>query len=94
MVHVMMPCYFVQSLNSLFANATRGFGKSRAVMVLSIFGMVVCRQIFLAVTMSIRYDVRNVYFGYPFGWFCAALGVMVYFYFAIFRRLRREQRLK
>lgn len=94
MVHVMMPCYFIQSLNALFANATRGFGKSRVVMILSIFGMVVCRQIFLAVTMSIHYDVRNVYFGYPFGWFCAALGVMVYFYFAIFRRLRREQSLK
>ncbi len=86
MIQVMMPCYFIQSLNALFANATRGFGKSRVVMCCSVFGMVVCRQIFLAVTMHFNYDVTNVYRGYPFGWACAAFSVMTYFYFAIWRK--------
>lgn len=90
MVHVMMPCYFIQSLNALFANATRGFGKSKVVMCCSVFGMVVCRQIFLAVTMHMNYDVVNVYRGYPFGWACAACSVMTYFYFAIWRKHRHE----
>ncbi|MBR5283938.1 MAG: MATE family efflux transporter [Clostridia bacterium] len=90
MIHTMMPFYFIQSLNALFANATRGFGKSKIVMFCSVFGMVVCRQIFLAITMHLNYDVVNVYRGYPFGWACAAFSVMTYFYFAIWRKHRHE----
>ena len=81
-----MPFFFVQSLNQVFANATRGFGKSRMVMICSLAGMVGMRQLFLAIVMSIRNDVRFVYLGYPLGWAFAALFVMVYFFFAIYRK--------
>lgn len=86
MVHCIMPFFFVQSLNQVFANATRGFGKSRMVMICSLAGMVGMRQLFLAIVMSIRNDVRFVYLGYPLGWAFAALFVMVYFFFAIYRK--------
>ena len=43
----------------------------------------------LVMALSYRRRIHDV-----LRWFCAALGVMVYFYFAIFRRLRREQSLK
>ena len=85
MISVMIPMYFLQSLNVLFSGATRGFGKARNVMLLSLSGMVVARQIFLAVSMSINYDVTNVYVGYPVGWGCSALAVFTYFYFKIYR---------
>ena len=88
MVHTMMPFFFIQSINQVFANATRGFGKSRVVMVCSLAGMVGMRQLFLAIVTSIRNDVRFVYLGYPLGWFFAALFVTTYFYFAIYRKRR------
>ncbi|MBQ6680517.1 MAG: MATE family efflux transporter [Lachnospiraceae bacterium] len=92
MIHIMMPFYFMQSLNQIFANAVRGFGKSRVVMLCSIFGMIGCRQIFLAITMSIKRSVTFVYLGFPFGWMMAALLVMIYFYFAIYRKYHAEAR--
>ncbi len=79
MVHCMMPLYYFQTLNQVFAGSVRGFGRSRAVMVLSLIGMVVMRQIFLAVSMSINHTVTNVYYGYPLGWAFSAIFVMIYY---------------
>ena len=84
MVHVMIPLYYFQSLNSIFANAVRGFGKSFVVMLCSILGMIGCRQLFLFISMRINYSVENVYYGYPVGWGCAAISVMIY-YFTVIR---------
>ncbi|MBR4889569.1 MAG: MATE family efflux transporter, partial [Clostridia bacterium] len=47
MITTMIPLYFCQAFNQIIANAVRGFGKSRVVMVCSLSGMIVCRQIFL-----------------------------------------------
>ena len=87
MIRTMMPFYFFQALNQIFANATRGFGKSRVVMICSVSGMIVCRQIFLAITMSLDHNVKYVYYGYPVGWACAAIAVMVYYWLAIRRKM-------
>ncbi len=85
MVHVMMPFYYFQSANQIFSNAVRGYGKSIVVMICSIVGMIVCRQIFLAVALGIVHDVRLVYVGFPVGWLFAALFVFIY-YMAVIRR--------
>ena len=90
MIKVMMPLYIFQALNALFSGATRGFGKSRNVMILSIFGMIVCRQIFLMITMSIEHVVTNVYYGYPVGWGFSALFVYLYYYFEIKKKYRYQ----
>ena len=94
MIHVMMPFYFCQALNQVFANAVRGFGKSFVVMICSISGMIVCRQIFLAIMMSLWHDIRILYFSFPFGWICASGAVMVYYLFAIRRKYPEEARLR
>jgi putative MATE family efflux protein len=83
MVHVMIPFYYCQSLNNVFANAVRGFGKSFVVMLCSILGMIGCRQLFLFFAMRQNYVVQNVYFAYPFGWACAAVSVMIYYFVKI-----------
>jgi Na+-driven multidrug efflux pump len=92
MIHTMMPLYVMQCLNQTFANVVRGFGKSRVVMLCSLSGMIVCRQIFLAISMHIDWNVRNIYYGYPVGWTCAALFVFVYYYFTIHRKYWGERK--
>ena len=83
MVRVMAPFYSVHLINNVLSGATRGFGRSRAVMFFSIAGMVVMRQIFLAITMSIDHNVQFVYYGYPFGWTCSAILVIIYYFIVI-----------
>ena len=79
MVRVMMPLFYLQSLSQVFTNAVRGFGKARAVMVLSLLGMVGCRQLFLNISMRINFTVTNVFYAYPVGWGCGSLFIIIYF---------------
>lgn len=88
MIHTMMPLYYCQALNQVFSNAVRGFGKSRAVMFLSLLGMVGCRQLWLAVSMGINGSVTNIFIGYPLGWFFSALFVFLYYWFSIRRNYK------
>ncbi|MCL1805254.1 MAG: MATE family efflux transporter [Clostridiales bacterium] len=79
MVRVMMPLFYLQSLSQVFTNAVRGFGKARAVMVLSLLGMVGCRQLFLNISMRLNFTVYNVFYAYPIGWGCGSLFIILYF---------------
>jgi len=88
MVRVMSPFYIVNMLNTVFAGAIRGYGKSQAVMISSIMGMVVMRQIFLAISMSINHSVVNVYYGFPLGWACSMV-LTVGYYFLMLKKERR-----
>ncbi len=83
MVHVMMPCYFVQSVNQVMSNAVRGFGKSRMVMLCSLTGMIGIRQLYLAISTHFSNDIRFIYAGYPIGWFFSALFVTIYYFVVI-----------
>jgi len=86
MMHCMLPLYYFQTLNQMFSNASRGFGKSRAVMCLSLIGMIGMRQLFLAITMNLYHDVKFVCYGFPLGWAFSAMFVMIYFYFMIWKK--------
>lgn len=94
MLHIMMPLYVFQVLNAMFGHSVRGFGKSRAVMVLSLLGMVGMRQLYLAIASSLSSDPRLIFYCYPVGWFFASLFVMLYFYIKIripyLKRVKRE----
>lgn len=83
MVQVMMPCYFVQSVNQVMSNAVRGFGKSRMVMLCSLSGMIGVRQLYLAISTHFSNDIRFIYAGYPVGWFFSALFVCIYYFIVI-----------
>ncbi|MDR0468349.1 MAG: MATE family efflux transporter [Peptococcaceae bacterium] len=91
MVHVMMPLFYLQALSQVFTNAVRGFGKARAVMVLSLLGMVGVRQLFLHISMQINYSVVNVFYAYPVGWGCGALFIILYFLFSVRPNYRKWQ---
>lgn len=94
MITTMMPFYYAQSLNQIFSNAVRGFGKSRVVMMLSLIGMIGCRQLYLAISMSISHSVINIYIGYPLGWFISAVAVMLYFFLVIRKKFKPEMSIK
>ncbi len=94
MIHTMIPFYFCQAFNQIIANAVRGFGKSRVVMLCSLLGMIGCRQLFLAITMNINWSVYNIYYGYPVGWGCAALFVFIYYLVVIRRKYKEEARIR
>lgn len=92
MIMTIIPLYCFQSLNQIFSNAVRGFGKSFVVMLCSIFGMIGCRQIFLFISMQVNYNVKNIYLGFPVGWGCAALFVLVYYFVVIKRKYKNISR--
>ncbi len=94
MLETMTPFFYCQALNQTFSNAVRGFGKSTAVMILSIIGMVGCRQLFLAVAMHIQKNIIFVYIGFPLGWFCGALFVMIYYFVKIRGRIEIKSELR
>ena len=64
MLRVVVQFYFFYTVYHLYSNVVRGFGKSRATMVLSLLGMVVCRQLFLQISMAVNFTVRNIYYAY------------------------------
>ncbi len=73
MTRIMIPLYFVNSIRQIMVGVLRAFKKSRLATAATIGGMVVMRQIYLAISMSIVSDVRLVYWGYPIGWIFSLL---------------------
>ena len=73
MTRIMIPLYFVNSIRQIMVGVLRAFKKSQLATAATIGGMVVMRQIYLAISMSIVSDVRLVYWGYPIGWIFSLL---------------------
>lgn len=90
MIRVMMPFYYFLALQNIFTNAIRGFGHSIASMVLTTCGLIVCRQIYLAIAMSINYSIIHVYTSFPVGWGSAALLGILYYVIVIRRKLSHK----
>lgn len=93
MMKVMLPFYSLQCLHQVFSNGVRGFGKSMVAMVTSVCGLIVCRQIFLVITMGMNPVIENVFWGYPVGWGCSAIMGFAYFVFAIWMPYQKTGRL-
>ena len=92
MIHIMMPFYYVQSLHQIFGNAVRGFGKSIVTMCTTVCGLIVCRQIFLGITMAADYRIEYVFLGYPVGWFFSASFAMMYYWFTVRRPYNKKKK--
>ncbi len=90
MMRAILPLYFLLGLNSVYTGVVRGYGYSRAVMIISLFAMVGLRQLYLAIAMKIFNSIYVVYYGYPFAWAITALLVYVYYIFVV----KKESRLQ
>lgn len=94
MVRVMMPMFYSQSLHQIFSNTVRGFGRSTQVMITTVLGLIIIRQLFLAVTMSLNPVVENVFWAYPVGWCASAFLSIGYFLLAVYRPIRNNGLLR
>ena len=83
MMHIILPLYFTLGINSVYCGVVRGYGHSRAVMLISLFSMVFLRQIYLHVAMNIFHSINVVNYGYPFAWAICALLIYTYYLIAI-----------
>lgn len=79
MVRALLPLYFILGLNSVYSGVVRGYGHSRAVMILSLIAMVVLRQIYLAIGMQLVHSIYVVYYGYPVAWLLAAVAIYIFY---------------
>ena len=68
MIRILLPAYFLQAFMQVFSNAVRGFGRPVTAMLSMVGGLIVCRQIYLAVVMRFWPEVRFVFAGWPVGW--------------------------
>lgn len=82
-LHTIMPVYLIMGFQMLFGGIIRGYGYSIQTMCFSVFGMVAMRQLWLAVSMSIERKVSNIYLGYPIGWACVLIPMLVFYFWKI-----------
>ena len=68
-----IPFRFFSAWNQTYAGALRGSGNTKASMFIMLFGLVVCRQIYLFVITRFFNNVYTVGLGYPVGWICCGL---------------------
>lgn len=81
MLHVILPVYLVMGFQMLFSGIIRGYGYSKTAMVMAVGGMVVLRQIFLAIMLNIEYKIDYIYWGYPLGWVAAVIPMLLFYFF-------------
>ena len=77
-----IPFYGFMGLREIMLGVLRGHGYSKVPMLLSLFGMVGLRRMYLAWAMATRPRVENIYFCYPMAWGCTAVLVTIC-YFAV-----------
>lgn len=92
MVKTIVPFYIFTVLNHVMSGATRGYGKSKAVMLLSLLGMVGVRQIYLAISMHVNRSVYHIFYSYPVGWGAAGILVLLFYLWVIRKKTIREKR--
>lgn len=85
MMHTIIPFYLVLDVREILFGVLRGYGYTQVPMVLSVIGMIVVRQIFLAVTMPRFYAIELMYICFPVGWVSTVL-LLVGYYFLIRRK--------
>lgn len=78
MMHMIMPFYFINATRQVLMGVMRANKRSKATMVLTLSGMVVTRQIYLAIFMGLHSNIETVFVGYPVGWVSALLYTLIY----------------
>lgn len=91
MNHTLVPLYILQSFHQVFSNSVRGFGKSTVTMFTTVAGLIVLRQIYLAVATHMEHNIVLVFLSWPVGWFFSALFAFLYYMFAVKLPYRKAQ---
>lgn len=89
MIRFMAPLYLLVILRDSLSGYLRGYGQSKIPMLLALCGMVVARQVFLAIATRYSDSIKVIYASYPIGWGVAAILLTIYT-LMIMKRLWRE----
>ena len=89
MMRVCAPAYIFALAAQLACGVLRAYGYSHQVTMLSLLGMVVIRQIFLAVFLRLYPSPYVIYAAYPVGWLCDAVNLTL-FALLVYRRRKRN----
>ncbi|MCD8014894.1 MAG: MATE family efflux transporter [Lachnospiraceae bacterium] len=91
MLHVIMPVYLVMGFQMLFGGIIRGYGYSQETMCITLGGIVVVRQLWLAVALHFDHNIKWIYWGYPIGWGVTALLMLLFYLFVILKKPLSEK---
>lgn len=87
MMQVFIPLLSAVTIREILLGILRGYGKTTLPMILSLIGMVGCRQVFLAISMSRNPIIENIYYCYPVAWL-ATIILLSGYYFAVKKKLK------
>ena len=79
MLRVLGPFYPFLAFREHYVGIMRGHGDTKTPMILNVIGMIVFRQIFLAICLRIWHDPRVIYWCYPTAWIVTAGLSMAYY---------------
>ncbi len=82
LLRVITPVYICSCVNQVYSGAMRGAGNAVAPMIIMLTNFVLVRQIYLYVVKNyISNDLLPIGCGYPFGWLCCMITVLIYYRF-------------
>lgn len=90
MMRVLLPFYFIVALREACLGIMRGYGDTKIPMILALIGMVVVRQLYLAISLALDYRIVHVFIGYPFAWAATTILTLGYY---LMRRKSYEAKL-
>ncbi len=91
MLHTIMSVYLIMGFQMLYGGIIRGYGYSRETMFMAIGGMVVVRQIWLAVSLGMNFQISNIYLCYPIGWAATAVPMLLFYLFVICKKYNSRE---
>ena len=83
------PFYGFLAVRNVVLGVLRGHGCSKMPMLISVFGMVVIRQIYLYIAQSLHPSIINIHICYPLAWGAATVLIVLY-YFSVRKKLGSE----
>lgn len=92
MVHIYALAFWVMAIREVLVGYLRGHGRSFVPMVLNVVGMIVLRQIYLAVTLlhAATPNIYHIYYAYPLTW-AATLVMLIVYYLLVKKQLREPE---
>ncbi len=90
MMRVLLPCYSFLAVREVWLGVLRGYGDTKIPLLLSLTGMIVLRQLYLAIALSLDHSIVHIYIGYPLAWGATALMTGIYY---LMKRKKYERML-
>ena len=89
MMRTIIPTYFLICIRECLLGILRGYGRTRTPMYISLFGMIVVRQVYLAIAYATNPVANILYRCYPVAW-TATSGLLLIYFLVVRKKLHPE----